>query len=107
MSSKSVKIIRSAWQDGRDDARAKLAGTDYYGAHAVRANSFAAACYDQNMLGDLDLSRATRADRWDRETWHLSSSEWAYQIGVAYEAKLWDWESYEPRRLPLNAGTGS
>jgi hypothetical protein len=89
-----------AWREGRHHIRAELANClrrdpvhRPYGYESIPDNTFAAACYNKNTEGDLKLSAnvvLTAADEADRRQWGLSEREWAEQIGMAYEAKLWD-----------------
>ncbi|MFL6544632.1 MAG: hypothetical protein ACJ8LM_05545 [Candidatus Udaeobacter sp.] len=92
--------LLDAWREGRQHIRAELA--DWlrrdpihrpYGYESIPDNTFAAVCYDKNTEDDLKLSAnivLTAADEADRRQWGLSEREWAEQVGMAYEAKLWD-----------------
>jgi hypothetical protein len=89
-----------AWRKGRQHIRAELGNRlrcdpvhPPYGYEAIPDNTFAAVCYNKSTEDDLKLSAnivLTAADEADRRQWELSEREWAKQIGMAYEAKLWD-----------------
>jgi hypothetical protein len=92
-----MTYLETAWRAGRSAAEANLRTRlakdpehSPYGAAAVGDNTFAAACYNDNTVADLDLTGCKKSDRSDRTTWRLSAYEWAYQIGVAYAALAWD-----------------
>src|SRR3954453_8377714 len=89
-----------AWREGRQYIRAELANRlrrdpihRPYGYESIPDNTFAAVCYDKNTEDDLKLSAnivLTAADEADRRQWRMSEREWAEQVGMADEAKLWD-----------------
>lgn len=54
----------------------------------IQINTFAAACYDQNTVAELQAALAGSADAADCTTWGLTPQEWHDQIGVALKAKL-------------------
>ena len=49
-------------------------------------NTFAAACYDQNTIADLEAALAGEADVIDMQTWNLTESEWRSEITKAIAA---------------------
>ncbi len=53
-------------------------------------NTFAAACYDQNSVADLEAMLAGPADAIDMATWSLTEAEWREQIAEALAAKRED-----------------
>lgn len=95
------ETITASWLAGREYIRAELTkrlaaapAHAPYGCAPITSSTFAAACYDQNAIAELDLSSAS-ADSIaaaDCAAWSLTLAEWAKQIGMAYEAKLWDQE---------------
>ena len=55
----------------------------------IRSNTFAAACYDQNSIGDMQTTLALpHADRADMQTWNLTEQEWRQQLELALAVKL-------------------
>ena len=92
--------LLDAWREGRQHIRAELANWlrcdpihRPCGYEAIPDNTFAAVFYNKNTEDDLKLSATivlTAADEADRRQWGLSEREWAEQVGMAYEAKLWD-----------------
>lgn len=93
----AVATLRASWQAGHDATLAVLrrmvarAGAGVpYGAAALGAGTFAAACYDDSGIADLSIGSIEAADTRDMEAWALSPSEWAEQIGSAFAAKAWD-----------------
>ena len=55
-------------------------------------NTFAAACYEQNSIADLEAALAGAPDEADMTTWGLSAAEWRAQIETALAAKRADAE---------------
>ncbi len=58
-------------------------------------NTFAAACYDQNSIAELEEALRDGPDQTDMETWNLSETEWKEQIEEALAAKRADLEDLE------------
>ena len=55
----------------------------------IETNTFAAACYEQNSIAELEAAlKCRRADRGDMKAWGISASEWRSQITTALKAKL-------------------
>lgn len=52
----------------------------------IKAGSFAAACYEQNTLAELNAIVGKQADREDMQSWRISSAEWTEQVELAIEA---------------------
>ncbi|AOY11826.1 hypothetical protein BGL48_11960 [Salinivibrio sp. SS3] len=50
---------------------------------SIQDNTFAAACYDQNTIAELEASLLNDADAEDMEAWKISESEWLEQIKLA------------------------
>ena len=50
-------------------------------------NSFAAACYNQNTVADLEEALQGEPDEGDMATWNLTPAEWRAQIEQALAAK--------------------
>ncbi|WP_374534417.1 hypothetical protein [Phenylobacterium sp.] len=53
-------------------------------------NTFAAACYDQNSVAELERALIDGPDQYDMNEWGLSADEWTAQINLALKAKLED-----------------
>ena len=56
----------------------------------IQLNTFAAACYDQNSIVDLEMALAIGPDATDMETWGLTEDEWREQVQEALNAKRAD-----------------
>ena len=56
----------------------------------IPSNSFAAACYDQNSLADLQKALDDGPDETDMKEWNLTEWEWRAQIELAMAAKRED-----------------
>ncbi len=56
----------------------------------INENTFAAACYDQNSVAELQTALAGEADANDMAEWGLTAAEWRAQIELALEAKMED-----------------
>jgi hypothetical protein len=56
----------------------------------IADNTFAAACYDQNSIADLETALAGEPDATDMATWDLTEEEWRAQIEQALAAKRED-----------------
>ena len=52
----------------------------------LQDNTFAAACYDQNSIEELELALSGSADQTDMQTWGLTEKQWREQIAMALEA---------------------
>ena len=52
----------------------------------IAENTFAAACYDQNTIADLEVALAGAADELDMREWGLTEAEWREQIELAIAA---------------------
>ncbi len=50
-------------------------------------NNFAAACYDQNSIEELEDALQHEPDIYDMKEWGLSESEWVAQIKLAIRMK--------------------
>jgi hypothetical protein len=55
-------------------------------------NTFAAACYDQNSIADLEEALRNGPDATDMHTWGINEQEWKEQIEQAIAAKREDLE---------------
>lgn len=53
----------------------------------IEENTFAAACFDQNTIAELEDALSGRADVNDMKQWELTEIEWRGQIALALEAK--------------------
>lgn len=53
-------------------------------------NTFAAACYNNNSIAELEAALAAAPDAADMRAWGLSEAEWREQIKLALEAKRAD-----------------
>jgi hypothetical protein len=53
-------------------------------------NTFAAACYDQNSIADLEQCLINGPDKTDMRTWNITAGEWMEQIQLALAAKRED-----------------
>jgi hypothetical protein len=53
-------------------------------------DTFAAACYDQNTIAELDAALRGPADRTDMQTWGLTEGGYYAQIRLALAAKRAD-----------------
>ena len=49
----------------------------------INENTFAAACYNDNTIEDLENALRGEADLTDCETWKLTPAEWREQIELA------------------------
>jgi len=49
----------------------------------IDENTFAAACYDQNSIIDLEKALADGPDQTDMLTWALTADEWRQGIELA------------------------
>ncbi len=52
----------------------------------IELNTFAAACYDQNTIDDLDEALKGDPDNIDMSAWNISADEWRSHIKLALEA---------------------
>lgn len=52
----------------------------------IALNTFAAACYDQNTIEDLEVALAGEPDQTDMAAWDLTADEWRDQIRLAIAA---------------------
>jgi len=53
----------------------------------ITENTFAAACYDQNSVEELQAVLANGPDANDMREWNLTADEWTAQIKLAIKAK--------------------
>ena len=53
-------------------------------------NTFAAACYDQNSISELEQALIDGPDQSDMKEWGLTADEYMAQIKLALMAKLED-----------------
>lgn len=58
----------------------------------IDENTYAAACYDQNSIADLEAAPHAPADPVDMDTWGLTEDEYYAQIKLALAAKRADME---------------
>ena len=56
----------------------------------IADNTFAAACYEQNSVLELQLSLRREADKHDCAEWGITPEQWREQIEIALAAKLAD-----------------
>lgn len=56
----------------------------------IEDNTFAAACYEQNSIAELEEALANCPDKGDMEVWNLSPVEWQLEIELALAAKRAD-----------------
>lgn len=62
----------------------------------IQDNTFAAACYDQNTIAELEASLLHEADAEDMDTWNISANEWQEQIKLAlFELYKDEFDSFE------------
>ena len=55
----------------------------------IQANTFAAACYEQNSINELiEALLARRADPADCGEWKITPTEWRESIALALRAKI-------------------
>ena len=52
----------------------------------IAENTFAAACYNENSITDLETALAGVPDALDMAAWNLSVDEWRDQIEMAIAA---------------------
>ena len=53
----------------------------------VEQNTFAAACYDQNSVEELEQALLREPDERDMDEWGLIQEEWRQQIELAIREK--------------------
>jgi rubrerythrin len=53
----------------------------------IADNTFAAACFDQNSIADLEAALINGPDSTDMLTWKLTKEEWIEQINLALQEK--------------------
>ena len=58
----------------------------------IEGNTFAAACYDQNSIAELEQALKNGPDVTDMKTWNLTADEWRDEIELALQAKKEDLE---------------
>ncbi len=56
----------------------------------IQPNSFAAACYDDNTIAELQEALSEPADSIDCHAWGITPEEWYEQIKLALAALLED-----------------
>jgi hypothetical protein len=56
----------------------------------IDENTFAAACYNQNSIADLEQCLIDGPDQTDMKTWNIDADEWIEQIELALAAKRED-----------------
>ncbi len=56
----------------------------------IDENTFAAACYEQNTIAELEEALTADPDPVDMETWGLTEDEYYAQIKLALAAKRGD-----------------
>ena len=59
----------------------------------IQDNTFAAACYNQNSIAELNEALRNGPDAADMEEWGISPAEWSEHIKLAIAAKLEDEEA--------------
>lgn len=52
----------------------------------IQDNTFAAACYNQNSIAELEAALAGPVDKTDCETWGITPGAWRRQIALALDA---------------------
>ncbi len=58
----------------------------------IELNTFAAACYDNNSIAELEHALENSPDSADMSEWNLSNAEWRKQIELALTEKRADEE---------------
>lgn len=53
----------------------------------ITENTFAAACFDQNSVAELEQALAGKADTADCAEWNLTPEQWRAEIELALAAK--------------------
>lgn len=53
----------------------------------IQDNTFAAACFDQNSIAELEEALKNGPDKGDMDAWGLTEDEWRAQIELALKAK--------------------
>lgn len=53
----------------------------------IPSNSFAAACFDQNTVAELEEALQGAADESDCKAWNITPEQWREQIQLALAAK--------------------
>lgn len=56
----------------------------------ITDNTFAAACYDQNSIDELQAALSEPADARDMATWGISEAEYFESLRIALAAKRAD-----------------
>lgn len=56
----------------------------------IASNTFAAACYDQNSIQELEAALSAPADIADMTTWNLTETEYFESLREALAAKRAD-----------------
>ncbi|MDE9477041.1 hypothetical protein KKJ06_16715 [Xenorhabdus bovienii] len=52
----------------------------------INDNTFAAACYNQNTIEDLQAALLAGPDESDMKTWGLTAEQWTNEIKLAIKA---------------------
>lgn len=50
---------------------------------SIQDNTFAAACYSQNTIAELERALSDGPDATDMRTWGLSAAEWVASVELA------------------------
>ena len=53
----------------------------------IKDSTFAAACYDQNSIAELEAALSGPADKTDCENWGISPEQWRAEIAQALDEK--------------------
>jgi len=53
----------------------------------INENTFAAACFDQNTVAELEQALAGNADATDCSEWNITPEQWRSEIELALCAK--------------------
>jgi len=58
----------------------------------IAENTFAAACFDENSVEEMEAVLSNGPDATDMREWDLTAEEWTAQIKLALKAKREDAE---------------
>lgn len=61
----------------------------------IQENTFAAACYNDNTIAQLEKALAGRANKFDMKAWGLNPIQWREQIKMALAALRADAAEHE------------
>ncbi len=71
--------LAKAWEEGRQ----KLRDTQQ-----LEGGSFAEACFNTSRPSELIVDAERVADTEDCIAWKLTPEQWAFELGIAYEALI-------------------